>query len=130
MKPAELPGSPLARWLVVALGGLAAIGLVLAAEPARPLADPVRVGGALFVVLGVLFLASNLARKFSSRLKGVLPKSSVKIEVAGTKGIGGGRVLLVVEVAGESFLLSSGKEGVAMLARLAPEERSQEPEAG
>lgn len=120
MKRTALTGRPALLWALLALGGLAAGGLLLNIDAQKPLGGGLRAVAALVFVLGVLFVGSTLVKKFSSRLGRVVPRSTVDIEVKGTRGIGSGRWLLVVQVAGESFLISSGRDGVELLAKLEP----------
>lgn len=74
---------------------------------------------AILLVLGLAFLVTWAVGKLGKRVQGAVGLGCpVPIQVTGVKALGQGKTLLVVEVEGERFLLSSGKDGVELLARL------------
>jgi flagellar biogenesis protein FliO len=105
------------RWVSLALL-LAGAWVTLRADASDTASNGLRAAAALLVVLGIAFLGTHGLKSWSQRGHGQARGASVPIHVLGAKGLGDGRSLLVVEVEGDRFLISQGRDAVVLLAQL------------
>ncbi|MGQ9655136.1 MAG: flagellar biosynthetic protein FliO [Thermodesulfobacteriota bacterium] len=103
--------------ILVALGVAAA--LVIRGDTSDPTIGGIKALAAVIaVVCGAALACKGLGRW--SPLRMARPScSAVPIQLLGSRGLGDGRTLLVVDVAGERFLISSGRDSVVLLSKLA-----------
>ncbi len=103
--------------VLVALGSAAA--LIMRGDVSDPTSGGVKaLGAAVAVVCGAALACKGLGRW--SPLGMTAPsRNAVPIQLLGSRGLGDGRTLLVVDVAGERFLISSGRDSVVLLSKLA-----------
>lgn len=78
---------------------------------------------ATLAVLGLAFLIIWGLRKLSPHLQSTLPVATSSIRLRATCPLGQGTSLVLVEVEGEKFLLSSSRDRLELVARLSVEEK-------
>lgn len=115
--------------VLVALGSAAA--LIIRGDVSDPSTGGVKaMAAALAVVCGAALACKGLGRWKHLGITGP-SRNAVPIQLLGSRGLGDGRTLLVVDVAGERFLISSGRDSVALLSKLTgPSSPSPEAMAG
>jgi flagellar biogenesis protein FliO len=104
-------------WIALLIG-MAAAALIFRIESTEPLTVGVRAVAALFLVLGIAVVGLQWLKKWQQQSLDGGQGPAVPIRILGSRGLGDGRSLFVVDVAGERFLIGGGKEGIVNLARL------------
>lgn len=103
--------------ILVALG--AATALLIRGDMSDPITGGVKALAAVIaVVCGAALACKGLGSWNPLGIRGP-GGSAVPIQLLGSRGLGDGRTLLVVDVAGERFLISSGRDSVVLLSKLA-----------
>jgi hypothetical protein len=105
-------------WGFLLICGLGSLVALLRLEAEEPFTQGIRALVATALVLGLVFVGAHFAKKLPHTAGAIVSSTSVPIHVLGTKGMGDGRFLVVVEVAGERFLLGMGRSGFVRLAQI------------
>jgi hypothetical protein len=112
-----LKGRSVLPWFMGALVMVGATVLARSDGPG-PIPGGAQAVGALLLVLGVAFVGIHGLKRWSKVAARPAEGASVPIQVLGVRGLGDGRSLVVVDVEGERFLLSSGRDALKLLARI------------
>ncbi len=108
--------------LMLAAGGLLALLGAWSLPPREGVLHGLNPAGGTIVAVGLAFLAIWGLRKLSPHLNQTLPGATSCIKLRGVCPVNQGMVLVLVEVEGEKFLLSSSRERLELIARLPGDE--------
>jgi flagellar biogenesis protein FliO len=107
--------------MVIGAGVAARLGGQDAAGPGMQTA------AALVSVVGLALVVLRGLQRWGARAGSMAGSLPVEIRILGAVALGEGRRLLVVGVADERFLLSSGRDSVRLLSRLPAGDRAEHP---
>lgn len=74
--------------------------------------------GALAVILGALYAAAALARRLHGTFWRPRSTASAAITITAARALGASNTLLIVEAAGQRFLIATGRTGTTAIGRL------------
>jgi|GEM_PF-1816780 len=108
--------------LILAGGGLLALLGAWSLPSREGVMSGLNPAGGTIVAVGLAFLAIWGLRKLSPHLNQTLPAGTSSIKLKAVCPVSQGMALVLVEVEGEKFLLSSSREKLELIARLTSDE--------